>query len=93
MLLLAIAASISFAGFALEPLLVSVQRHGLALRLRAFATAVYVPLALGGLAAFGLPGAGLASVLSALLLLAGQAMPAAQWLSVTSESPGERNLH
>ena len=93
MLLLATASSISFAGFALEPLLVSVQRHGLALRLRAAATAVYVPLALGGLAVFGLPGAGLASILSALLLLAGQAIPAAQWLSVTPESAGERNLH
>lgn len=93
MLLLAAASSISFAGFALEPLLVSVQRHGLALRLRAAATAVYVPLALGGLAVFGLPGAGLASILSALLLLAGQAIPAAQWLSMTPESAGERNLH
>ena len=38
-------------------------------------------------------GNGLVLLGSALLLLAGQAMPAAQWLSVTSESPGERNLH
>ncbi|UPG74644.1 oligosaccharide flippase family protein (plasmid) [Roseomonas gilardii subsp. gilardii] len=93
MLLLAAAASISFAGFALEPLLVSMERHGLALRLRAIATAVYVPLALAGLAWLGLPGAGVASILSALLLLAGQAMPAMQWLSTPARSTGKGNLH
>ncbi|WP_338661217.1 lipopolysaccharide biosynthesis protein [Pararoseomonas sp. SCSIO 73927] len=80
MLLLGVASSIGFAGFALEPLLVSMGRHALALRLRAVATGVYVPLALTGLALVGLPGAGMASILSALLLLAGQAVPSAQWL-------------
>ncbi|MCR0981096.1 lipopolysaccharide biosynthesis protein [Roseomonas populi] len=86
MLLLGLASSIGFAGFALEPLLVSMGRHGLALRLRAVTTAVYIPLALGGLALFGLAGAGAASVLSALLLLAGQAVPSAQWLLADDSS-------
>jgi O-antigen/teichoic acid export membrane protein len=93
MLLLATAASIGFAGFALEPLLVSVERHGLALRLRTIATAAYLPLALMGLGLFGLAGAGLASVISALILLAGQAVPALQWLADPAPARPEQNLH
>jgi O-antigen/teichoic acid export membrane protein len=93
MLLLAAAASIGFAGFALEPLLVSVERHGLALRLRALTTAAYVPLALIGLHLVGLEGAGLASIFSALLLLAGQAVPALQWLATPVPPGSEQNLH
>ena len=80
MLLLACAASIGFAGFTLEPLLVSVERHAWALRLRFLATLAYVPSALFGLRALGLEGAGAAAVFSASLLLAGQALAARRWL-------------
>jgi len=81
MLLLAVAAAIGLAGFALEPLHVSVGRHALALRLRLAATVTYVPLALVGLTWLGLEGAGLAAIASALLLLVGQAVPAMRWLA------------
>ena len=80
MMLIAVASSIGFAGFTLEPLLVSVRRHAWALRLRLVATLAYIPAALLGLYLFGLEGAGAASVLSALLLLAGQALAARRWL-------------
>lgn len=80
MLLLAAGASVGFAGFALEPLLVSVGRHGLALRLRAASTLGYLALALLLLRPLGLEGAGVAAVLSALGLLAGQAAAAMRWL-------------
>ncbi|MBX6741142.1 MAG: lipopolysaccharide biosynthesis protein [Acetobacteraceae bacterium] len=92
MLLLAAAASIGFAGFALEPLLISVGRHKLALRLRALATAAYVPVALLGLSLIGLVGAGLASLFSALLLLAGQAVPALHWLNGPASFAPEQDL-
>jgi O-antigen/teichoic acid export membrane protein len=80
MLLLACAASLNFAGFPLEPLLVSVQRHGKALGIRSAATFAYVPAALVGLHVFGLEGAGIAAVFSASLQLAGQAVAARRWL-------------
>lgn len=81
-MLLAIAASIGFAGFALEPLLISVERHAGALRLRLAATIVYIPSALIGLHILGLEGAGAAAILSASVLLAGQALAARRWLRV-----------
>lgn len=81
MLLLAVSASVGFAGFALEPLLVSIGRHALALRLRAAVTLAHLPLALLGLKFLGLEGAGLAAILSAVLLLLGQAALAARWLA------------
>ena len=87
MMLLALAASIGLAGFALEPLLVSVERHARALRLRLLATLAYVPLALVGLRVLGLEGAGVASVLSALLLLGGQALAARRWLRARHSGP------
>ena len=87
MLLLAVAASIGFAGFALEPLLVSVERHAWALRLRLLATLAYVPAALVGLRSLGLEGAGAAAVFSALLLLAGQALAARRWLRAHHSGP------
>jgi O-antigen/teichoic acid export membrane protein len=87
MMLLALAASIGFAGFTLEPLLVSVRRHAWALRLRLLATLAYVPAALLGLHLFGLEGAGAASVLSASLLLAGQALAARRWLRADHSGP------
>lgn len=80
MLLLACAASINFAGFALEPLLVSVRRHGKALRIRGAAALAYVPAALVGLRFFGLEGAGIAAVFSASLQFAWQAWAARRWL-------------
>jgi len=87
MLLLAAGASIGFAGFALEPLLVSVGRHRLALRLRALSTAAYIPLALAGLWLAGPEGAGLAAMAQAALLLAGQAVPAWRWLHAPTPPP------
>jgi len=91
MLLLAVSASIGFAGFALEPLLVSIGRHALALRLRAAATTAHLPLALLGLKFIGLEGAGFAAILSALFLLLGQAALVAQWLASTR--PHQRGHH
>jgi O-antigen/teichoic acid export membrane protein len=88
MLLLACAASINFAGFALEPLLVSVRRHGRALRIRGAATLVYVPAALAGLHLFGLEGAGGAAVFSASLQLAWQAWAARRWMRAHAARPG-----
>ena len=87
MLLVALAASIGFAGFALEPLLVAVERHAWALRLRLAATLAYVPAALVGLRFLGLEGAGVAAVLSAALLLAGQALAARRWLRPHHSGP------
>ncbi len=87
MMLLALAASIGFAGFALEPLLVSLERHARALRLRFLAALAYIPSALVGLHFLGLEGAGAASVLSASLLLAGQALAARRWLRARHTGP------
>jgi O-antigen/teichoic acid export membrane protein len=67
--------------------LVSVRRHAWALRLRLLATLAYVPAALLGLHLFGLEGAGAASVLSASLLLAGQALAARRWLRADHSGP------
>ena len=86
MLLLACAASLNFAAFPLEPLLVSVRRHGKALRIRGAATFAYVPLALGGLHVLGLEGAGVAAVASAALQLAAQASAARRWLRARAAS-------
>ena len=80
MLLLALAASIGFAGFSLEPLLVSVERHRRALRLRALATLAYIPSALAGLRLLGTGRRGSGGGVSASLLLAGQALAARRWL-------------
>ena len=85
MMLLALAASIGFAGFTLEPLLVSVERHGRALRLRFLATLAYIPPALVGLRFLGPEGAG--AVLSASFLLAGQALAAKSWLRPHHSGP------
>ena len=84
--MLALAASIGFAGFTLEPLLVSVERHGRALRLRFLATLAYIPSAVVGLRFLGPEGAG-AAVLSASLLLAGQALAAKRWLRAHHSGP------
>jgi O-antigen/teichoic acid export membrane protein len=80
MMLLALASSIGFAGFSLEPLLVSVERHRRALRLRLVAALAYIPVALAGLHFLGLEGVGAAAIVSASLLLAGQALAARRWL-------------
>ena len=84
MMLLALAASIGFAGFSLEPLLVSVERHRRALRLRLAAALAYIPVALAGLRFLGLEGVGVAAIVSASLLLAGQALAARRWLRATT---------
>lgn len=86
MLLLACAASLNFAAFPLEPLLVSVQRHGKALGIRSAATFAYIPAALAGLHVLGLEGAGVAAVASAALQLAGQASAARRWLRARAAS-------
>jgi len=52
-----------------------------------------VPLALGGLALAGLPGAGVAAILSALVLLGGQAVPSVQWLSKDDGTATAGTLH
>lgn len=87
MMLLAFAASVGFAGFSLEPLLVSVERHAGALRLRLLATLAYLPAALLGLRFLGLEGAGAAAALSASLLLIGQAVAARRWLRAHHTRP------
>jgi O-antigen/teichoic acid export membrane protein len=86
-MLLALASSVAFAGFSLEPLLVSVERHAGALRLRLLATLAYLPAALVGLRLLGLEGAGVAAVFSASLLLLGQALAARRWLRAHHSAP------
>ena len=76
------------ASFALEPLLISAGRPGVALRARAAGTLAYIPAALGGIWLAGLAGAGLASIAVALVMLAGQAIPAARWLRAAAAERG-----
>lgn len=86
--LLGAAAAIGFASFALEPLLISAGRPSVALRARAAGALAYVPAALGGIWLAGLAGAGLASIAAALVMLAGQAVPAARWLRAAAAGQG-----
>ena len=72
-------------GFTLEPLPVSMERHGRAFRLRFLATLAYIPSALVGLRFLGPEGAG--AVLSASFLLAGQALAAKSWLRPHHSGP------
>ena len=86
--LLGAAAAIGFASFALEPLLISAGRPSVALRARAAGTLAYIPAAFGGIWLAGLAGAGLASIAVALVMLAGQAIPAARWLRAAAAGQG-----
>jgi O-antigen/teichoic acid export membrane protein len=79
-MLLALAGAIGFAGFAMEPVLMSTGRQGAALRARAAGVLVFVPAALLGTWLAGLTGAGLASIIAALVTLVCQALPASRWL-------------
>lgn len=76
MLMLGIASAIGFAAFALEPLLISTGRQNAALRARMAAAILYIPAALLGIHALGLPGAGWASIGTAIVMLAAQVQPA-----------------
>jgi O-antigen/teichoic acid export membrane protein len=87
MLLLACASAIGFAGFALEPMLISVGRQAAALRARLVAAILYMPAALFGLHAIGLPGAGMASIATAMVMLAAQAGPASKALRAGNGCP------
>lgn len=78
-LLMGAGALAGLAGLGLEPLLISVGAHRAALRARAVGLALYVPGALAFIALAGLPGAGAASLLSALAMLACQAVPVLRW--------------
>jgi O-antigen/teichoic acid export membrane protein len=78
--LLAVAGAIGFASFALEPVLISIGRQGAALRARAAGMLAYVPVALAAIWLAGLPGAGFASIVVALVTFAAQAVPAVRWL-------------
>jgi O-antigen/teichoic acid export membrane protein len=75
MLLLATASAIGFAGFALEPLLMSVDHQGSALRARSLSALAYLPGALLGLYLYGLEGAGIAAIGTSLVMLAAQIGP------------------
>ena len=86
--LLGAAAAIGFASFALEPLLISAGRPSVALRARAAGTLAYIPAAFGGIWLAGLAGAGLASIAVALVMLVGQAIPAARWLRAAAAGQG-----
>jgi hypothetical protein len=59
-----------------------------ALRARAAGALAYIPAALGGIWLAGLAGAGLASIAAALVMLAGQAIPAARWLRAAAAKRG-----
>ena len=80
MLYLGAASAIGFAAFALEPLLMSVDRQGAALRARLLATVIFVPATLLGLSWDGLDGAGWASILTALIMVVAQLPPAIRLL-------------
>jgi O-antigen/teichoic acid export membrane protein len=73
MMLLGVASAIGFASFALEPLLMSIDRQGAALRARLAGAVLYVPAALAGMHFLGLWGAGLASIAMAVLMAVLQA--------------------
>ncbi|MFC7554911.1 lipopolysaccharide biosynthesis protein [Pseudoroseomonas wenyumeiae] len=73
MLLLGVASAIGFASFALEPLLMSLDRQGAALRARLAGAVLYVPTALAGMHWLGLWGAGLAAIAMAMLMAVLQA--------------------
>ena len=88
LLLLASASAIGFASFALEPLLMSMDRQGTALRARVVAAVLYVPAALAGLHVAGLQGAGAASVATALVMLAVQVRPVLATLRVGNDRSG-----
>ena len=86
MLMLGSASAVGFASFALEPFLMSADRHGAALRARAAAALLYVPAALIGMHAVGLRGAGMASIASALVVFAAQIGPVMSALRQKSNS-------
>ena len=86
MRLLGAASAVGFASFALEPFLMAADRHGAALRARAAAALLYVPAALVGMHAAGLRGAGMASIASALVVLAAQIGPVLSALRQKSNS-------
>lgn len=88
MLLLAIASAIGFASFALEPLLMSMDRQGAALRARIAACLVYVPAALLGLHLIGLQGVGGAAITTAFVTLAAQLGPATAILRASGRPIG-----
>lgn len=88
MLLLGLASAIGFAAFALEPLLLSVGRQGAALWARLASAVLYVPAALGGMHLAGLWGAGLAAILTAVIMLAAQIGPSLAALRMGNASPG-----
>jgi O-antigen/teichoic acid export membrane protein len=87
MLLLAIASAVGFACFALEPLLMSIDRQGAALRARLAGAVFYVPAALAGMHWVGLWGAGLASIVMAVLMAVLQSGTALAALRSTGTSP------
>ncbi|WP_207443937.1 lipopolysaccharide biosynthesis protein [Roseomonas haemaphysalidis] len=76
MLMLAGASAIGFASFALEPLLISTGRQKAALGARLLAALLYIPVALATISAYGLPGAGLAAIFTAIVISAAQARSA-----------------
>jgi O-antigen/teichoic acid export membrane protein len=76
MLMLAGASAIGFASFALEPLLISTGRQKAALGARLLAALLYMPVALAAISAYGLPGAGLAAIFTAIVISAAQARSA-----------------
>ncbi|MBO1075863.1 lipopolysaccharide biosynthesis protein [Roseomonas marmotae] len=87
MMLLGIASGIGFASFALEPLLMSIDRQGAALKARLAGAVLYVPAALTGMHLAGLWGAGLASIAMAATMAAIQAGTAMAALRHSNASP------
>ena len=69
------AALIDLWAFPLEPALISLGRAGTALMVRATATAVSIPFLILAVRHFGLTGAGITALATALLLLIGQFLP------------------
>jgi O-antigen/teichoic acid export membrane protein len=89
MTLLGIASAIGFAGFAMEPLLMSIDRQGAALRARVVGAVLYVPAALLGMHQAGLWGAGLASIAMAIVTSALQA--GTVWVALRSVNNRQAN--
>ena len=85
MLVLALAAIIRLSAFPLEPILISVGRAGSALRVRAVTVSIFQIALFTLIPAFGVIGAGFASVISILISVAGQSRAVLGWFRNRSE--------
>jgi O-antigen/teichoic acid export membrane protein len=85
MLVLAFVAIIRLSAFPLEPVLISVGRAGSALRVRSVTVSIFILALFTLIPAFGVIGAGLASVIAVSISVAGQARSVVRWFRSRSQ--------